>query len=686
MRSNTDIRILAPLAGAAIIAVLAIPTSLAFVASTAGHDDSQRQARYLTASFSGYFASLATIEHQRLLADARSGRSPPPGQLQLALDEALRRTSVKRGPGASADSTELTASSIAAIRGLRTSPAPDGSYALLSWQGDNARLVVAARDPLGPGFLVAVKPITSAFLSATIGSRLELRDLEIHPAPLRRRAGINSTSVHPAEGGGGGFISWRADDMGAVILRELLPIMSAAALMLTLLGFWLFRRTRRLTQEVLASQAHASHLALHDPLTGLANRALLANRADLAIEQRRRSGGIVAVYLLDLDRFKQVNDTLGHAGGDALIRIAAERLLQVCRATDTVARLGGDEFALVASVASTEAADVLAARIVEVLKDTVDVPGGQAQLSASVGLALITDDKLDSAEALRQADLALYRAKALGRGCYARFETEMDESLRLRSQTEADLRVALAASALEVHYQPQVTTRTGKLQSVEALVRWTHPIRGPISPAYFIPVAEESGLIHELGDFVMRQACRDGLRWPELKVAINVSPCQLKTVDFPARCRRILEEVGATADRIELEITEGVLLDQGDGVLQTIQQLREMGFSIALDDFGTGYSSLNYLNVYAVDKIKIDRSFVDRIGAHQDAEKVIRAIIRLGKALGLQVIAEGVETEAQRAELAASGCTMIQGYLHGAPVDADAIDRMGRSKPTLRAA
>jgi diguanylate cyclase (GGDEF)-like protein len=686
MRSNTDIRLLAPLAGAAIIAVLAIPASLAFVAATAGREDGQREARFLSASFSGYFDSLAKIEHQRLIADSRHERLPPPGQVGLEIDDRLRLTSTRRGPDAPGESAGLTAAALAAIRGLQTSPAPDGSYALLSWQGDNARLVVAARDPRQDRYLVAVKPISSAFLNATIGRRFEMRDLEIHSERPRSRTGFSSTSVRPADGGGAGFISWRANDMSAVILQDLLPVMSIAALVLTVLGAWLFRRTRRLTQEVLASQAHARHLALHDPLTGLANRALLANRADLAIEQRRRTGGIVAFFLLDLDRFKQVNDTLGHAGGDALIRIAAERLLQVCRATDTVARLGGDEFALVASVASAEAAEILAARIVEVLKDTVDVPGGQAQLSASVGLALVIDDKLDRAEALRQADLALYRAKAKGRGCYARFETEMDESLRLRRQTEADLRIALAAGDLEMHYQPQVTTRTGKLQSVEALVRWTHPVRGPVSPAYFIPIAEESGLIHELGDFVMRRACRDGLRWPDLKVAINVSPCQLKTADFPGRCRRILEEVGTTADRIELEITEGVLLDHGDDVLQTIRQLREMGFSIALDDFGTGYSSLNYLNVYAVDKIKIDRSFVDRIGAHQDAEKVIRAIIRLGKALGLQVIAEGVETEAQRAELAASGCTMIQGYLHAAPADAETIDRMVQSRTTLRAA
>ena len=686
MHSKTNVRLLAPLAGAAIIAVLAIPASLVFVAATAGREDAQREARFLSASFSGYLDSLATIEHQRLLANQRSRAVPPDNQLELEIDDRLRPVAVRRGLGAAADMQPAVAEAVAAIQGLRATPAPDGSYALLTWQGDAARLAVAVRDPVHDRYLVGFKPITSTFLNETIGRRFEMKDLELHRTAPRDRPGFSSTRVRPAEGGGSAFISWRANDMGAVILQDLLPVMSGAALILTALGVWLFRRTRRLTQEVLASQAHASHLALHDPLTGLANRALLANRADLAIEQRRRGGGVIAFYLLDLDRFKQVNDTLGHAAGDALIRIAAERLLQVCRATDTVARLGGDEFALVASVASVEAADMLAARIVEVLKDSVDVPGGKAQLSVSVGLAVVSADTLDRAEALRQADLALYRAKARGRGCFARFEPEMDESLRLRRQTEVELRAALAAGALEVFYQPQVTTRTGKLQSVEALVRWTDPKRGPISPAYFVPIAEESGLIHELGDFVMRRACLDGQRWPNLKVAVNVSPCQLKTRDFPARWARILEETGTTADKIELEITEGVLLDQGDEVLQTIRQLREMGFTIALDDFGTGYSSLNYLNVYAVDKIKIDRSFVDRIGSHQDAEKVIRAIIRLGKALGLQVIAEGVETEAQRAELAASGCTLIQGYLHAAPTDADTIDHMVQIKTSQKAA
>lgn len=672
MRPHTGVRLLAPLAAAAIVAVLAIPGALAFVALTAGRADAARDSRFMAASVSGYLESLTAIERHRLLADEFRGAPPPEGQAVLAFDDQLALVSVA---GAADVLDGAVGPARDAVRSLRAESGPDanGVHSALVWTERGPHLVVAIRDPSTSLHRVGVRPITEELLQRSIGGPLGLEDVSLHRTAPPRSWGVSQAPLTLADGGQG-VIVWRTDDLNTVLLRELLPIMLIAVAILAALGLWLFRRTSRLTHEVLASQARAEHLALHDPLTGLANRALLSNRADLALEQQRRGGGLVAVYVMDLDRFKQVNDTLGHAAGDALIRIAAQRLLQVSRTVDTAARLGGDEFALVAGVSSLEAASGLAERIVQALSGVVDVPGGKAGLSASLGFTLVSDAGIDSAEALRQADLALYRSKADGRGRFVVFEPGMDESLRLRRRTEADLRDAIAAGALEVYYQPQVTTRSRRLQTVEALVRWTHPTRGPISPAYFVPIAEESGLIHALGEFVLRRACVDSRRWPDLTVAVNVSPCQLKAGGFPEKCRKILDETGVQASSIELEITEGVLLEHGPDVAETLRRLREMGCAIALDDFGTGYSSLSYLNVYTVDKIKIDRSFVERIGARQDAEKVIRAIIRLGKALGLTVIAEGVETEAQRAELAASGCGLIQGYLHAAPVPADQID------------
>ncbi len=684
MAPNTDRKLLAPLAGAALLAVLAIPFALGFVALTAGREDAARDVRLMSAAVAGYLTSITDIERHRLAA-ASASASTVAGRAMVIFN---RQSEIIDRSGDIALNGNVERLARGALEGLKAeeaSPRTDGAYSTLSWTGHGANIVVAVRDPLTQGAKVGIIPITPGLLNAEIGEPLGLRNVDIRPQQDTPKLG--TSQAHFDVGGGGhGFVSWRTDDMNTIIFERLAPIMLTVAAILAALGVWLFRRTRRLTQEVLTSQARAKHLAFHDPLTGLANRALLTNRADLALEQRRREGGLLAFYALDLDQFKQVNDTLGHAAGDRLIRLAAARLSEVSRTVDTAARMGGDEFALVAAVSSQEDAEAIARRIVAALSGPVDLPGGKAQLSVSVGVTLVGTEPIDSAEALRQADLALYRAKAEGRGRFSWFEPAMDESLRLRRQTETDLRGALEAGALEVHYQPQVTTRTSHLRGVEALVRWVHPERGSISPAYFIPIAEESGLIHPLGDFVLRRACEDSHRWPGIKVAINISPCQLRTAGFAARCRAIVDQANVLPTDIELEITEGVLMNSSPDVLENLRTLREMGFTIALDDFGTGYSSLSYLNVYAVDKIKIDRSFIDRIGAGQDSEKVIRAIIRLSKALGLTVIAEGVETETQRAELASSGCGLIQGYLHAGPAEPEVIDDMMRVRGSAKAA
>ncbi|MDB5441253.1 MAG: bifunctional diguanylate cyclase/phosphodiesterase [Caulobacteraceae bacterium] len=479
---------------------------------------------------------------------------------------------------------------------------------------------------------------------------------------------------------------WSRLSVSAMIERQVMPVILGVTLLVVAIGLWLVNRARRLARSLVASETHAKHLALHDPMTGLANRPLFTDRLDHALEHRRRAGGDVAVVCIDLDRFKKVNDTLGHQAGDALIREAARLITSVCRGSDTVARLGGDEFALVlAPIDGLAGVNLFCERLTQTLTSVLNLPEGQATLSASIGVTLVSDGRSTGEDAMRQADLALYRAKADGRGCYAIFEPAMDESARLRRLVEAELRDVMDSGGLTVAYQPQYTAK-GRMEGVEALVRWNHPVRGFIPPDQFIPIAEEAGLIDQLGEFVMRQAMTDAQRWPSIKVAINVSPLQLRRPSFADRCLAMATKAGIDPRRIELEITEGVLVENDAGVQGQLKRLREMGFRLALDDFGTGYSSLSYLNAYPVDKIKIDRSFVSNLSLDGEADKVVSAIIHLGQALGLAVTAEGVETEAQRVKLIAAGCNSLQGYLHGRPTDAAAIDALLGGKEAAKVA
>ena len=391
----------------------------------------------------------------------------------------------------------------------------------------------------------------------------------------------------------------------------------------------------------------------------------------------------MAVHCIDLDRFKEVNDNYGHIIGDELIRQAALRMAAQCRSGDTFARLSGDQFAVIQLNATPARAAALAARLVEVMAQAVDLSVGRVFVGCSIGVALISDGDADCAEAVRQADLALYRAKHNPAVRYCFFETEMDQAIKDRRALEADLREALSQGALQLAYQPQVDHR-GLMTGVEALVRWTHPERGPISPAYFVAIAEECGLIDTLGQFTLRRAFEDSRRWNGLKVAVNVSAHQLRMKDFAPRLADLVAEMNVDPENFELEITEGVLLGDDPITHDTLQQLRAMGFALALDDFGTGFSSLSYLQRYPINKIKIDRSFVINLGADDGAEAVVGAIVALAKALKLAVIAEGVETTDQRRRLAAVGCSAIQGYLFSRPVPADSIDHMcAGGAPTL---
>ncbi|MDV6332454.1 EAL domain-containing protein [Asticcacaulis sp. 201] len=470
-------------------------------------------------------------------------------------------------------------------------------------------------------------------------------------------------------------LTWMPDTPGhTLFIRTLGPVLMIS-LGLGLIAIVLLHQSQRAAKGLIASEAKAKHMALHDSLTGLPNRTLFADRLNQATERLKRQGGQVAVMCIGLDRFKDVNDTLGHLAGDELIRHNAGKIAAMIRSSDTLARLGGDEFVIIQTDTDGNSAGSLAKRVLEGLTGTVNLESGQVFSSCSIGVAILQDGDIDPAEALRQADLALYRAKDMGRGQYAFFEIEMDATIKLRKTLETGLREAVHNGDIDVVYQPQVD-HYGVIVGVEALCRWTHPTRGPVSPAYFIPLAEECGLMQELGTLVMRRAMMDAHRWPGLKVAVNVSASQIRCAAFVTQMKEMLIETHTTAGQIEIEITEGVLLNDDSATQMILHDLRHMGFSIALDDFGTGYSSLGYLSRYPVDKIKIDRSFVSNLGVDPEAEAVIRAIVKLAKALNLNIVAEGVETRAQKNLLRQAGCNIIQGYLFSKPVAGTIIDTM----------
>jgi len=414
-----------------------------------------------------------------------------------------------------------------------------------------------------------------------------------------------------------------------------------------------------------AAEARVEYMAHHDALTSLPNRILLRLRMEDMISSLRRNGRGFAVFCVDLDNFKWVNDTLGHPFGDLLLQGVASRLKRELRGQDTIARLGGDEFAILqADVTKPEEVSDLLARLLTIITEPFDLEGHMVTVGASIGVALAPNDGDDPDRLLKNADMALYRAKAEGKGGFRFFESEMDARVQARRRLEMDLRVALKADQFQVHYQPLVNLATGEIRSLEALLRWPHPQRGMIPPSDFIPVAEETGLIAQLGLFVLRRACADAAKWPgDVKVAVNLSPMQFKSGNLLQAVRNALYSANLAPTRLELEITETLLLDKSETVTATLHALRALGVHISMDDFGTGYSSLSYLRSFPFDKIKIDRSFVHNIGDNADSQAIVRAIVSLGTSLGIKITAEGVETESDLAYLKAEGCTEGQGYL-----------------------
>jgi diguanylate cyclase (GGDEF)-like protein len=406
------------------------------------------------------------------------------------------------------------------------------------------------------------------------------------------------------------------------------------------------------------------HMARHDALTDLPNRTMFRERLEYELKRIKR-GDALAVLCLDLDHFKSVNDTLGHPVGDELLKVVAERLRRCIREPDTIARLGGDEFAIIMTGmhAPTDPV-VLAKRIRQAVIKPYILDGHQILADISIGISLAPIDATEPDLLLKNADMALYGAKADGRGTYRFFEPEMDARMKARRELDMDLRKALANGEFRLHYQPLVNIQNNEITAFEALLRWNHPIRGLVPPAEFIPIAEETGLIIPLGEWVLRGACQETANWPtNIKVAVNLSPAQLNSRNFTDVVVNALAASGVSANRLQLEITETVLLQNTFNTLATLQKLRALGVQIALDDFGTGYSSLSYLRSFPFDKIKIDRSFIKDLMSGAEPLAIVHAIAGLAKSLNMTSTAEGVETKQQLEALQALGCIEMQGYL-----------------------
>jgi diguanylate cyclase (GGDEF)-like protein len=436
------------------------------------------------------------------------------------------------------------------------------------------------------------------------------------------------------------------------------------------------------------AEAKIAHLARHDMLTNLPNRVLFREHLENAFERVQPGRGF-AVHCLDLDHFKTVNDTLGHPIGDELLKLVAARLIDAVPSTNFMARIGGDEFAVVQTdVSRPEQCSQLASRIVELVSRPYDIDGRHIVIGTSIGIAIAPNDGANPDLLLKNADMALYLAKGDGRGTHRFFEREMDKRLQTRRALELDLRKAIANGEFEVYYQPILYLQTGKVSGFEALVRWNHPERGVVGPDEFIPVAEEIGLIVPLGEWVLKQACRDAVAWPsKLTVAVNLSAAQFRNPMLALSVVSALGQSGLAAARLELEITESVLLQDDRAVLDTLHQIRDLGVRICMDDFGTGYSSLSYLRSFPFDKIKIDRSFISELGKENDCVAIIRAVTRLGSSLGMITTAEGVETEQQLEILRAEGCVQVQGFLFSRPKpNAELAGLLQRLQPRVRAA
>jgi diguanylate cyclase (GGDEF)-like protein len=551
--------------------------------------------------------------------------------------------------------------------------ADNGHEAVLLIVMDLGRIATPLASPtLGPLTLVAYRRISSQTLAELAAG---YRVGEIRLVTTKPDDPATSLPIPAPDGSVTNWLTWTPARPGDVMLERFLWAVIAIALLFSGIFIFIVQRLRASAIQIALREREIHRLAGQDELSALPNRRSFDVALDIALSKVASPGGALSVLLIDLDRFKAVNDTYGHIAGDELIRQVAHRLLGLVAPGDVVSRFGGDEFGIIQTRSPTPAQTVaLASRILDALTEPFQVQGVEITIGCSVGIASAPRDGTDRQTVLRLADTALYEAKNGGRNRFAVFQQQMNRSLQVKRMVEDDLRDAIERDELQLHYQPQVSADGLTIVGVEALVRWPHPQHGMVPPSEFIAIAEERGLIMPLSEWVLRRACTQAQRWPGLRLAVNVSPIQFRHKDFVANVLRIIKETGFDPARLELELTEGVLIEDADAAEAAMMDIRAQGVGLALDDFGTGYSSLIYLRRFAFDKIKIDRIFLEYMEATGESAILVHSMAHLGCALGLRVCAEGVETAEQHRFLQAVGCHELQGFLFSKPVPAEQID------------
>ena len=606
-----------------------------------------------------YFRSR--IAGERAPADLAAGLAPTIDILRGRLSEQPRRTVL-----VSPHDLSKPTKAVAVIQNFL------GQTAIVAAVAVGERANPANGNARAP--IVALVKYINDRLLTKIADRLQVEGLHLIDAATSP-SDDQTVTIADAEGQPVARLAWRPKRPGGAVIVSFVPFVAVALAAFALLTLTIMRHMRLTAAAIGAGERQLRHLALHDPVCGLPNRIYFSERLERAIAEVRNGGQTAAVFYIDLDHFKDVNDTLGHHIGDELILNVTRRLTQIIRDDDLVARLGGDEFAIIMTCASDNySLQAVAERILTAICAPYVVSGHGINIGASIGIAVIDSCTQDAGDILRYADMALYRAKNEGRNRACIYDAAMDADLSNRKLLEDALRQAIKNRELHVVYQPIVNPSGKRLVGVEALARWIHPVQGEIPPARFIPIAEHSGLIVELGEFILRRACLDGRNWPGLAVSVNVSPLQFRRPDFVEAIERILGETAFEPNRLELELTESTLLGNLESAELSMLRLKGVGVCFALDDFGTGYSSLLYLRRFPFDKLKIDSSFVRSIEKAPDAAAIVHAVVSLGRGLGMKVTAEGVETADQHLFLRAAGVHSMQGYRFGRPMTAAEID------------
>lgn len=513
-----------------------------------------------------------------------------------------------------------------------------------------------------PHLMLSIVKIDAGFMSE-VGASLLFSDLSVSTT----NAVANGMIAEPFLADDQqplGYLTWTPRRPGQTLLLFILPMVALGVAGAGVLMSMMIRRLKTASGELSDREQQSRHQALHDPLSGLANRRHFVERLQEALDGlilSRNNGSAIVAYI-DVDRFKDINDTMGHQAGDTLIMAVATRLQEALAPDDFLARFGGDEFAVLRLATRPEAADDLAARLRGAFEQSFDVWGQHVRMTASIGLSMAPEHGVSPQELMRHADIALYQGKNQGRDRAMFFCAEMAAEVEQRREVELELHAALQAGELALHYQPVVSCATGRVKGLEALLRWRHATKGDISPGVFVPIAEEAGLMPALGAFVLDRAFRESKNWPELEVSINLSPVQFRHVDLVELLEHLTIQHGVDPTRIVLEVTEGVLMESTDRNRQILEAVRALGFKIALDDFGTGYSSLRYLSDFRFDKIKIDRAFVTDIQERKRALTIIQSVVTLGRGLGMEIVAEGVETEAEASVMRLVGVNELQGF------------------------